>query len=149
MPLPTVLVVDPNPSTLRRAEEALAGRAFQVLSARDAHEALSNAEQLDLAVVLAAAALPRGNGYDLARTVRERWPAAVVVLLSGGFEIYQKARAEECGVAAHLSKPFKASRLVALLEEGVGPLVEAWLVDTSESSESSEPSGPGEAGGED
>lgn len=122
MPLPTVLVVDPNPSTLRRAEEALAGHAYQVLSARDAEEALNSADQLDLAVVLAAAALPRGNGYDLARTVRERWPAAVVVLLSGGFEVYQQSRADESGVSAHLSKPFKAARLTALLEELIGPL---------------------------
>jgi CheY-like chemotaxis protein len=122
MPLPTVLVVDPNPSTLRRTEEALAGHAYQVLSARDADEALNSADQLDLAVVLAAAALPRGNGYDLARAVRERWPAAVVVLLSGGFEVYQQARADESGVSAHLSKPFKAARLTALLEELIGPL---------------------------
>ncbi len=122
MPLPTVLVVDPNPSTLRRTEEALAGHAYQVLSARDATDAIENADQLDLAVVLCAASLPRGNGYDLARTVRERWPAAVVILLSGGFEVYQRSRAEEAGVTAHLSKPFTAARLVSTLEGLIGPL---------------------------
>lgn len=122
MSLPTVSVVDPNPSTLRRTEEALSGLAYQVLAARDAHQALDNAAQLDVAVVLSAVALPRGNGYDLARTVRERWPAAVVVLLSGGFEVYSRTRAEECGVSGHLSKPFTAARLISTLEGLIGPL---------------------------
>ena len=117
-----VLVVDSNPSTARRVEEALAGTGFGFLTARDATEATAVTEGVDLAVVLSGASLPRGNGYDLARQLRERHPAAAVFLLAGGFEVYNAARAAEAGVVGQIRKPFTAEGLRANLEQVLGPL---------------------------
>lgn len=122
MPQSYVLVVDPNPTTARRVEEALRGAGFGFLSARDAAEAATAAEGMDLAVVLASASLPRGNGYDLARSLRERHPAAAVFLLAGGFEVYNAQRAADAGVAGQVHKPFTAESLRAHLEQVLGPL---------------------------
>jgi CheY-like chemotaxis protein len=122
MPAPTVLVVDPNPATLRRVEEALAELPFQVRSARDGDEALAMPGLGDVAVVIAAASLPKGSGYDFARVVRDRWPAAALVLMTGGFEVYHRTRAAEAGVGAHLAKPFTVQRLRSCLEDLIGPM---------------------------
>ncbi len=122
MPQPFVLVVDPNPATVRRVEESLNGSGFGFLSARDAHEATAASEGVDLAVVLSSASLPRGNGYDLARQMRERHPAAAIFLLAGGFEVYNRERADEAGVTGQVRKPFTAEGLRAHLEQVLGPL---------------------------
>ena len=122
MPQSYVLVVDPNPTTARRVEEALKGSGFGFLTARDAAEATSVTEGVDLAVVLSSASLPRGNGYDLARALRERHPAAAVFLLAGGFEVYNSQRATEAGVVGQVRKPFTSEGLRAHLEQVLGPL---------------------------
>ena len=129
MPESYVLVVDPDPFTARRVEEALRGFGFGVLAARDAAEAVTTAEGVDLSVVLSCASLPRGNGYELARVLRGRHPAAAVFLLAGGFEVYNEQRAEEAGVIGQIRKPFSAEGLRANLEQVLGPLTSVVLVE--------------------
>ena len=119
---PTLLVVDPNPATLRRVEEAFAGMDLRVRHARDAQEAEARVEGTNLVLVLASASLPRGNGYDLARSLRSRFPATAVFLMTGGFEVYNRGRAEECGVVGHLAKPFTVSAVRDAVIAVTGPL---------------------------
>lgn len=122
-----VLVVDPNPATARRVEEVLRGTGFGLLVARDATEAVAAAEGMDLSVVLACASLPRGNGYELARQLREAHPAVAVFLLAGGFDVYNEQRAQEAGVTGQIRRPFTPAGLSAHLEQVLGPLGEADL----------------------
>lgn len=116
-----VLVVDPNPTTLSRVESAFQGSAYSILSARDAVEAEDRANGQDISLILSSTGLPRGNGYDLARTLLADHPSAKVFLMSGGFEVYNRARAEQAGVAGRISKPFSADGLRARLESVIGP----------------------------
>lgn len=122
---PCVLVVDPNPATLSRVQSALNGTAFEVIAARDAVEAEEHASTKNLSVVLSCTGLPRGNGYDLARTLLARHPDANVLLMSGGFEVYNRSRAEQSGVSGQISKPFSAEGLRQRLESLLGALPEA------------------------
>ena len=119
---PTLLVVDPNPATLRRVEEAFAGLDLRVVHARDAREAESRVGGTNLILTLASASLPRGNGYDLARTLRGRFPATKVLLMTGGFEVYNRTRAEEAGVSGHLAKPFTVPAVRDAVTAITGPL---------------------------
>lgn len=122
MSTPSVLVVDPNPATFRRVEEAFHDAGYGLLSARDAREAEDRANGAELALVLSAASLPRGNGYDLARRLRDGHPAATVLLMTGGFEVFNRERARDAGVAGHITKPFTPDRLRSAVEEIIGPL---------------------------
>jgi CheY-like chemotaxis protein len=117
-----VLVVDPNPLILQRVKSALAGSDFGILSARDAIEAESCASGQQIAVVLSSTGLPRGNGYDLARSLLSIHPDAKIFLLSGGFEVYNRDRAEQAGVVGRISKPFSSDGLRTRLEKVLGPL---------------------------
>ncbi len=58
--------------------------------------------------------------YDLARAMRERYPAALVYLLAGGFDVYDEVRATECGVDGKISVPFTARSLRSKVEEAIG-----------------------------
>ena len=115
-----VLVVDPNPLILQRVKSALAGSDYGILSARDAVEAEGCASGQDIAVVLSSTGLPRGNGYDLARSLLSDHPEAKIFLLSGGFEVYNRDRAEQAGVTGRISKPFSSDGLRTRLEKELG-----------------------------
>lgn len=123
MPHKTILVVDPNPATHRKVGEAFRGAGFSMVSARDARDADSklNGSQIDL--ILSAVSLPGGNGYDLARDLRDRYPAALVYLLSGGFEVYDSRRARDSGVDGRIPLPFTSESLRAVVEEAIGPII--------------------------
>ena len=117
-----VLVVDPNPATHRRVSEAFDGTAWQVVAARDLDRAAQLAGEHSVAVVLSAASLPGGNGYDFARSVLDAQPEAAVLLMTGGYEIYDTARAESVGVAGHVAKPFSVEGLRDAVQRVVGDI---------------------------
>lgn len=119
---PTLLVVDPNPATVRRIEEAFAGVDLRVRAARDAGQADELLDGANLVVALVSASLPRGNGYALARGLRERFPATAILVMTGGFEVYNRTRAAECGVTGHLAKPFSVDSVRDTVLAITGPL---------------------------
>lgn len=118
----TVLVVHPNPATHRKVDEALGQTGFPVLHARgsDGLDDMLQDQQVD--VVLSAITLDSTNGYDLARTLRDRHPAALIFLLAGGFEVYNAERASASGVDGRIGVPFTPIGLRAVLDEKLGVL---------------------------
>ena len=118
----TVLVVDPNPANHRRAQEAFRGSGFPMIFAKSQSEAVQAAGTETVDLILSAVRLPKGTGYDLARSMREKYPAALVYLMAGGFDVYDEARATESGVDGKIAVPFTAASLRARVEEAIGPL---------------------------
>ncbi len=133
-----ILVVDPNPLTHRRVVEALADVRLEILWAKDAAEALQKAASAPVAVLLASAVLPRGNGYDLTRAVRALHSGAQAWLLAGGFEVYNADRARDAGVVGHVPKPVNVAALRAQLADALAAAGQA------EPASPSEPEGPEE-----
>ena len=68
----------------RRAEETLAGTAYRVVAIRTAEQVAEALDGNELAIGLIAASLPQASGYDLARSLGERHPAAFLILVTGG-----------------------------------------------------------------
>lgn len=118
----TALVVHPNPNTQRRANQALATLGFRVVSANGVRESMMQAGSASVDVVLSGVRLPDGSGYELARTLRESHPAALVFLLSGGFDVYDAEQAASCGVDGRVSVPFTTESLRTRIEASLGPL---------------------------
>jgi CheY-like chemotaxis protein len=118
----TVLVVHPNPATHRKVDEALGQTGFPVLHTRGSQGLTEVIEGQQVDVVLSAITLDSTNGYDLGRTLRDRFPAALIFLLAGGFEVYNVDRAESCGVDGRIGVPFTPIGLRAVLEDKLGAL---------------------------
>lgn len=132
-----VLVVDPVSQTAERVALALAGTRFSVRVVRDAVEAEAALDGDPIVAVLSAITLPRGNAYELARHVRAKHPEAAVLLVSGGFDVYNAERAAEAGVVGRLSRPFSVEAVRRHLESALGPLTaeEDQILDASSSLE--------------
>lgn len=125
MSAPVVLVVDSSPQTAQRVGAALEGSPFSVKSARNADEAEAVVAGSEVAAVVAALTFPRGNGYDLARSVRRRAPEAAIYLLCGGFDIYNPERASEAGVTGRIARPVSVEAMRGYLEAALGPLADS------------------------
>ena len=112
-----VLVVDDNPD----AGDSLA-MILEVLGA-EVRVARSGAEALDMfgayqpSVVLLDIGMPGMNGYDVARTLRDRFPehGATLVALTGWGQEDDRRRAQEAGFDHHLVKPADLDVLQHLL----------------------------------
>jgi DNA-binding response OmpR family regulator len=107
-----ILLVDDDPDLLAVTGFALQQAGFLVVSANDGMEALDafNREQPDLAVL--DVNLPRMNGFDLARRLRER-SRIPLVMLTVRAEEEDVVRALGLGADDYLTKPFSPRILLA------------------------------------
>ena len=101
-----VLVVDPS-ITITKVIELTLGENV-VSSAASMQEATAKAISEQPDVVVAAAVLPDGDGYQLCAMLRPR----PVILLRGAFEPFDDAKAKLAGAHAVLSKPFQPAELL-------------------------------------
>jgi PAS domain S-box-containing protein len=77
-----VLVVDDDGGIRRTLAELLEAEGCRVDSAGDGAEALERIEKGDIDVVLTDVVMPRMDGYELFTTVRERWPALPILMMT-------------------------------------------------------------------
>jgi CheY-like chemotaxis protein len=89
-----------------------------VAPAHDGLEALSRGESFRPDVVLLDLGMPRMNGYETARRIREReWGLrATLVALTGWGQDSDRQRTQEAGFALHLVKPVDAIELEHAIE---------------------------------
>ena len=117
-----VLVVDSNTSTAQRVAEALEHTPFAVSTAATIAQADAIIDSTEITVVIAALTFAKGNGYDFARSVKARQPAAAIFLVTGGFEVYQAPRATAAGVDGRMSRPLQPEAVRKHLESVLGPI---------------------------
>ncbi len=124
----TVLVVDDEPAVLTITARTLMYSGHHVLQARDGGEALALVDQLgppDL--VLTDLTMPGIGGVELARQLRERWPALPILFMSG-FPTEELGRQGGSAPAVDLIlKPFSVDELNARVMAALrrAPVVEA------------------------
>jgi CheY-like chemotaxis protein len=88
----------------------------EVRTAYDGEEAVRAAEEYRPEVILLDIGLPKLNGYEAARRIRERLGDNVVMIaLSGWGGEEDRRRATEAGFNAHMTKPVELDTLQKLL----------------------------------
>jgi DNA-binding response OmpR family regulator len=107
-----VLVADDDPLIQRLIRTHLDRAGFRVLSAADGEEALdvAAAEQPDLIVL--DLMLPKLDGFDVCKRIREFSLVPVVMLTARGEQV-DKLRGFEAGADDYLTKPFAPAELLA------------------------------------
>jgi PAS domain S-box-containing protein len=114
-----VLVVDDNADSTDCLSMMLELAGHQVQTARDGPEALEKAGEFRPKVILLDIGLPRMNGYEVARRIRqEPWGKDIMlVAVTGWGQLEDKKRAFEAGFDQHLTKPVDPDAFFELLRQ--------------------------------
>ncbi len=110
-----LLLVDADPRSVRVLEVSLRKAGYSVTTATDGQDALSKVEFSAPDLVLTDTRLPRLDGYELVRKLKERSEHAgiPVVFLTSQRSIEDKIRGLELGVEDYLTKPIFVRELIA------------------------------------
>jgi DNA-binding response OmpR family regulator len=106
-----VLIVDDEENQVRALAIGLRLEGFEVSTAREAEAALSllDFETVDLAIV--DLMMPGVNGIELARKMRDLYPATRVVLTSAYHLSERQLTRADCGVVGFVPKPYALAEL--------------------------------------
>jgi PAS domain S-box-containing protein len=121
-PARRILVVDDNRDGAESMADMLSLLGHEVATAHDGLEAVDRAEAFRPDVILMDVGMPRLNGLDATRRIRERpWGRAMrVVALTGWGQDGDRERSRAAGCDAHLVKPVNVADLQRVLAEVAG-----------------------------
>jgi CheY-like chemotaxis protein/two-component sensor histidine kinase len=112
-----VLVVDDNVDSVDTLATLLRMMGHEVVTAGDGEAGLDKAEEFHPHVAVLDIGLPKVNGYDLAKQIRQQpWAKDVIlVALTGWGQVEHRLRSKESGFNHHLTKPVDFDLLQEIL----------------------------------
>ena len=118
----TLLLADDSITVQRVIGLTFATEDFRVVTVSDGQAAIDRIKSQPPDIVLAGAAMPNVNGYDVASFVRSQ-PALQnlpVLLLTGAFETVDPARLKTSGANGVLEKPLDPTTVISRVKELLG-----------------------------
>lgn len=117
-PRPTVLLVDDEPHSLSAMRMALEDE-FDCITAGDAETAAAKMEEEWVQVVICDQRMPGRTGVQLLTDLRERWPDAVRIIITGYTDPAAMAQAiNDAGIHQFLTKPWHPEQLLMAARNG-------------------------------
>ncbi len=118
-----VLSVDDEAGILRLVKLELTAQGFRVITASNGADALVLIEGQRPDVILLDVVMPDLSGFELLRSIRERWETPVIMVTARDREM-DKVRGLEAGADDYIVKPFGAeemgARIRAVLRRAAG-----------------------------
>lgn len=116
---PLVLVVDDSLTVRKITTRLLAREGFRVDSAKDGVDALERMHDLIPDVVLLDVEMPRMDGFELARVMRndERLKLVPIIMITSRTADKHRNHALEIGVNVYLGKPYQEQQLLDSIAE--------------------------------
>jgi len=111
----TILIADDQPDFLENVSLTLEAAGYRVLTADDGVKALTLLQSESVNLILADIAMPRMNGYQLHKRVRENpeWLTIPFILLTARSLNSDIRYGKELGVDDYLTKPIQPEDLLA------------------------------------
>ena len=107
-----ILVVDDDPTILKYVSSDLETHGYEVFVAQDGAEALHVFEKELPDIMLLDIKIPKINGFEVCRRIRE-WSQMPIIMLTGLGGEKDKIEAFNLGVDDYLAKPFGPKELIA------------------------------------
>jgi len=107
-----ILAVDDALETLELIHRILSAHGYQVLTAPGAAEAFAVLESTDVDLIITDYKMPKVDGLDLIRHVRENYKGIEVMMITGYPSIPTAVKAIKTGSQEYLTKPFTEDELL-------------------------------------
>ena len=114
-----VLVVDDDEIVRLSHMRSLAGQSCKVEAARGGEEALENMQTEPADVVLMDLRMPGMDGLAALKTIKEKWPATEVVIITGYPSVVTAREAVRLGAFDYLPKPAGPDKVLAVANEAM------------------------------
>ena len=111
-----ILVVDDESRMRKLVRDFLVKQNFEVIEAEDGEDALNQFyAQKDIALIILDVMMPKINGWDVCREIRETSKIPIIMLTAKGEES-DELQGFDIGADEYISKPFSPRILVARVE---------------------------------
>ena len=111
-----ILLVEDEPGLQLTLSDRLRGEGYRVDTAGDGQTGLDKAATGEFDLVLLDVMLPRKNGFDVLRDLRQRGLETPVIMLTARGQVVDTVVGLKLGADDYLSKPFEMMELLARIE---------------------------------
>lgn len=111
-----ILLVEDEEGLILTLTDRLRSEGFDVKSAADGETGLNSALSETFDLIILDVMLPRKNGYDVCRDLRQKSVSAPILMLTAKGETIDKVLGLKLGADDYLTKPFEIIELLARIE---------------------------------
>jgi two-component system alkaline phosphatase synthesis response regulator PhoP len=111
-----VLLVEDEEGLILTLTDRLRSEGFEVVTAKDGEAGLEAALAQSFDLILLDVMLPKKNGYDVCRDLRQRGITTPILMLTAKGETIDKVLGLKLGADDYLTKPFEVIELLARIE---------------------------------
>ncbi len=111
-----ILLVEDEEGLILTLTDRLVSEGFEVVSARDGEQGFAAACGGTFDLILLDVMLPKKNGYDVCRDLRQRGNVTPILMLTAKGETIDKVPGLKLGADDYLTKPFEVIELLARVE---------------------------------
>lgn len=115
-PAARILLVEDEPSLVLTLSDRLISEGFEVEAASDGETGLERALEGSFDLVILDVMLPRKNGFDVCRDIRQRGLEMPILMLTARGQVVDKVVGLKLGADDYLTKPFDMMELSARIE---------------------------------
>ncbi|KAB2924841.1 MAG: response regulator [Bacteroidetes bacterium] len=111
-----ILVVDDEDALRNVLSSELQSEGYSVVSAADGDEAISILQQKSFDLVLLDIKMPRVDGFEVLRFIKERYANTKVIMLTGFADLKNAIESKKLGAEDFVSKPYDLVDLLTTIE---------------------------------
>jgi len=113
--LKQILIIDDEPKLRSLLSRIISLEGFEVVQAEDCKTALKKLDMNNIDVVLSDVKLPDGSGVELAKKIKETYPAIEIILLTAYGNIPDGVQAIKNGAFDYITKGDDNNKIIPLL----------------------------------
>jgi CheY-like chemotaxis protein len=112
----TVLVVDDEDALRSVLSTELLSEGYTVDTAPDGDDAIAILQQKAFDLVLLDIKMPRVDGFEVLRFIKQRYPSTKVIMLTGFADLKNAIESKKLGAEDFVSKPYDLVDLLTTIE---------------------------------
>lgn len=111
-----ILLVEDEPGLILTLSDRLRSEGYELQTAADGENGFAKAASGDFDLIILDVMLPKKNGFDVCRDLRQKNIATPVLMLTAKGETIDKVLGLKLGADDYLTKPFEVIELLARVE---------------------------------
>jgi two-component system alkaline phosphatase synthesis response regulator PhoP len=111
-----ILLVEDEPGLVLTLRDRLSSEGYGVETASDGEQGLASARRQRFDLIILDVMLPRRNGFEVCRTLREAGNTTPIIMLTARGHVADKVSGLKLGADDYVTKPFEMVELLARVE---------------------------------